>query len=66
MNDQAPQGTTSDGSPPSPAAIGSAEVIIRNLLKSSDASWYERNEGHDWRDAVDAAERYLKTFPTND
>ncbi len=36
------------------------ETLLRNLLKSSDASWYEQNLGHDWRDAVDAAERFLR------
>lgn len=46
-------------------AQGSADTIIRNLLKSSDCSWYEGNEGHDWREAVDAAERYLKGCPKN-
>lgn len=46
-------------------AQGSADAIIRNLLQSSDCSWYERNEGHDWREAVDAAEKYLKGCPPN-
>jgi hypothetical protein len=66
MNDQASQGTTSTGSPPSPAAPCSADTIIRNLLWSSDCWWYERNEGHDWRKAVEAAEKYLKACPPND
>lgn len=34
-------------------------AAIRDLLASSDASWYERHEGHDWREAVDAANRVL-------
>lgn len=45
-----------DGSPPLQC---SADTIIRNLLRASDAGWYQQNEGHDWREAVDAAEQYL-------
>lgn len=33
--------------------------VIRDLLKSSDSSWYEHAMGHDWRQAVDAAEIIL-------
>jgi hypothetical protein len=30
-------------------------AATKMLLQSSDASWYERNQGHDWRAAVDFA-----------
>ena len=35
---------------------------IRNLLKSADCTWYERNEGHDWKDAVDEAEKIINHY----
>lgn len=33
---------------------------LRGLLNSSDCAWFHGNEGHDWRDAVLAAEKALR------
>lgn len=33
---------------------------VSGLLRSADCSWYERNDGHDWRDAVDTARAALQ------
>ena len=33
---------------------------LRDLLLSADASWYEQDGGHDWRQAVNEATRLLE------
>jgi len=42
------------------AELAEARAVIRRLLQSSDSSWYAAGLGHDWKEAVNAAERFAK------
>ena len=37
---------------------------LKDLILSSDISWYEKNQGHDFREAVDRAREILESLPT--
>ena len=40
--------------------LDTAKQLIKKLLLSADASWYENDAGHDWRLAVDQAQAFLE------
>ena len=42
------------------AELAEAREVMRRLLKSSDCSWYAAGLGHDWKEAVDEAEAFIK------
>ena len=47
---------------PKLALLNDMARCLNNLLWSADSTWYERNEGHDWKDEVDSARKILSRY----